>query len=929
MREKLFFLLHDGDLILQARRPEDPPSRLLQLVPRTVFVGDFPNSFVDDHVHWLDLGTGEIEFRPVETPWTPDLRNWRLFRTDGVPFLLRKISGHNATPMDLIDIRSPTFQMISRSLSALESPEHMIITRTNQALEASLDRLRLTFFVNQNSQLECRGMPGYVIDEFQSCGTMIGLNNKLVLRPSNGSSEMPRRVIIPQGSTELRLDGDFANVSVKTGTAQNVDWHEYTIDTALGRLTSNASLQSKLYQCYLHAITSHCLPDPLLGWTGTEESLNMLQSAAFLSLQRLGKNEAKLLQLISDLTPSRVHTKPRLTVEWNELPILSQHHDFHPAVVPILKHAAALETICDKPVDFRIPDPKESSESSITASLLIRIRTASRNKIYYPRDSQLRHSSVKKEVERLRGQVESLTGSTYLEELECLKRLSLNTEDIVYKSKDAARARGSAELAAYQMSWSIWNDRPYLSRKWRKPWDAMRSWGPIGPAEEGISLRYSRYWIDNQFPLWRDWLKIYDLCQEALNGNSQETRIKLVFSLSAASFKFSRSSHMDLIPLILIFATDTRFRGLKRPPPSRYQLSDGTYPDHERLVKLMSKFALPIERTPAQTMENYDKSISKIASKAAKSTVERWPERWCDLPHQWFDIQGCKKSVEAYLESISRNIGFRGHVLRLQDILSRCTTTNPPKTPYVFSPQFSAAPKRCSAPSLRDVLLVSRADLPLLPLTREHRTSGPAVLPPSLTIVTEGNPPSSKGGDLISLIEELRQASRDSESLLRIYGEDLKKSYDDLMGNRADFLVQPERRIPSQGSLHQYSDLCSKQKDSIFSELSEALGPSQKTDIVLRISGLWPRITPRSILRQLSKDHVSTLTDQWKQATICYAVAFLKYQQSKRLLELSSSNRHEELLRELDALCEPVAMGYSPEWLLIQVSCFSCQLSNI
>src|SRR6266404_2039448 len=466
MREKLFFLLREGDLILQARRPKDP--RLLQLVPRTVFVDDLPKAFVDDYMHWLDLGNGEIEFRPVETSWIPNPFNWRLFfrTTDDVPSLLRKISGDNATPIKLIDIRSPTFQMISRSLSAVESPDHMIITCTNQALEACLSRLRLTFFVNENSELECRSLPGYVIDESQSCGTMFGLRNKLVLRPSNRSSEMPRRVIIPQGNIKFSLDGDFATISIETGTVgdvQHVQWHEYTIDAALGRLTGNLSLASKLYQCYLHAVTSHCLPDPLLGYTGTEESLNMLQSAAFLSFQRLGENEVKTLELIRNLTPNRVNKYSRLKVEWNQLPILSQHHDFRPAVVSILKHAAALEALC-KPVDFKIPDPKESLE---IRSLVIRIRTERRNKIYYPRDLQTSSSIlIKEELERSRdyflsnlllsnlrifsGRQYKYTYADYKSQLERLNSLSSSTEDTVYKSRDATSAPGSAELAAYQ-----------------------------------------------------------------------------------------------------------------------------------------------------------------------------------------------------------------------------------------------------------------------------------------------------------------------------------------------------------------------------------------------------------------------------------------------------------------------------------------------
>ncbi|KAI9447738.1 hypothetical protein H4582DRAFT_2137682, partial [Lactarius indigo] len=882
---QILFSLRGADLTLQARQPGN--SQLLQFVPRGVFVGDFPKAFVDDCVHWLDLGTGEVEFRPVESPWTPDPSNWRLsIRADDTRSLFRKFAGDSATSIHLIDVRSPTFQTISRVLSALESPEHVIITHTNQALEASLSRLRLIFFINDDSELECRSMPGYVIDEFQSCGTMVGLKNQLVLRSNNTSSEMPRRVIIPQGNIEFGLEGDFASVSIKTGTARHVHWHEYAIDADLGRLTGNVSLRSKLYQCYLHALTSHCLPDPLLGHTGTEESLNMLQSAAFLSFQRLDKDDAKLLEVISDLTPRRVYYPPHLrsmvTVEWNSLPVLSQHHDFYPAVLSILDHARAIEALYDKPVVFKIP-PRE-------ASLLT--RTASRNKVYYPHDLQgLRHSHAP------------------------------SPKDVVYKSRDITNGQG-VEHAAYQMSWSIWNDRPCLSRKSLKPWDTMQSWKSVGPAENAVSLRYSRYWLT--FNPAKDWLRIYDVCQEALSCDPQDSKVKLAFSLSAASF--SGTNYTDILPLILIFATDTRFRGLTRPPDPHFVLSDGTYPDRARLVKLMSQFALPVERTPAQTIavravkkknikkerkQEYDKSISEITSKAARTTVERWPKIWCDLPHQWFNVPKCKGGVEAYLKSISRNIDFRDHIFRLQAILDHYETSIPPNSPYKFSPHFGARPSKASTPSLRD-LLMSRANSPQPPIS-EWPPSG-CIVPSAVALAVEINPPSTGEDALSSLIQELRHSR---ESLLQLYGEDLNKSYTDLLRKRAPFLVQ--HGVPSHGALRSYRDLCSEWKDAIFSEISGALAPSQRTEYVLHISGLLPRITPRSVLRELSRDRVHTLTDQWKRAITRYAVAFIKYQQSQRLLELSSRRRDEELLREAETICEEVVAACSPDWLLIQI----------
>ncbi|KAI9432103.1 hypothetical protein H4582DRAFT_1821614 [Lactarius indigo] len=886
---RIYFSLRDRDLILQARLPED--SRLLQLVPRGVFVGDFPKPFVDDYVHWLDLGTGEVEFRPVESSWTPDPSNWRLsILTDHPRFLSRKISGGSATTVDLIDTRSSTFQMVSRLLSVLESPEHIVITCTNRALEASLNRLRLVFFVNQNSELECRSTPGYVVDDFQSSGTMFGLKNQLVLRPSKGSPEMSRRVIIPQGDVEFGLNGDFTSVSINTGAARHVHWHEYTIDTDLGRLTGNVSLRSKLYQCYLHALTSHCLPDPLLGHTGTEESLNMLQSAAFLSFQRLSKDDAKFLDLLSDLTPSRVYYPPHLqsmiTVEWNDLPVLSQHHDFHATVLSILDHARAVEALYDKPADF---DIRRRDDSLLN-------RAASRNRVYYPHDLQSsRYSS------------------------------SSIPEDTIYASRDVADA-GSAEHAAYQTSWSVWNAQPCLPHKWFKLWDEMQSWRSIGPAQEHISLRYSRYWFSVNAA--KDWLGIYDICQEALYRDPQESKIKLAFSLSSASFSSSDSA--DIVPLVLIFATDQRLRGLTRPSIPHYLLSDGTNPDRARLLNMIYYFRRPIHQTPAQSLgvqatdweraaeernREYFRIIHHEEQLAAQSIVEQWPRRHYDLPQQWFDTQGCRERVESYLQSVSQNIDFRAHINNLQTIISsRYGPSIPPEVPYVFSPHFSARPPKASSPSLREVLM-SRANFSRPP-TREQPSSSCAIPSTIATIATESNSLPTGEDGLGSLIQELRNSR---EPLLQLYGDDLNKSYGDLLRKRASFLVQ--RSVPPKEALLRYRDLCSEKKDAIFSELSKALAPSQKLEYVVGISGLWPRITPRSILRELSRDRVHTLADQWKLLIISYAVAFLKYQQSQRLFELFLKSRDEELLREAQTSCEDVAAApiCSPDWLLIQI----------
>ena len=900
------------------------------MIPRHVFDGDLPKDFVDDYVHWLDLGTGEVEFRPVESSWTPNPSNWRLyFRTDETRVVFRRIPGDSSAPVDLIDIRSATFRTISGLLSALEPPDRIIITRPKQALEASLPRLCLVFFVNPTSELECRSMPGYVIDKNQSSGTMIGLKNQLVLCPSKGSAEMPRRVIIPLGEIKFGLDGNFSTVSISTGSERKVRWHDYTIDTDLRRLTGNVSLRSKLYQCYLHALTSHCLPDPLLGHTGTEESFNILQSAALLSFQRLSEFDANLLKLISELTPPREYShSPSMTKAlWNDLPVLSQYHDFHPAVLSIINHAQSMEELYDEPVVFGVP--------SRQASLLN--RAASRNRVYYPHDLQIsRYSS------------------------------SSIPKDIEHRSRDVADG-GRDEHAAYQMSWSAWNAKLYLPRKWLKLWDQLRSWRSIGPSNRKISLRYSRYWLS--FDVAKDWLSIYDVCQKALSCDSQEVKIKLAFSLSAASF--SGSDRAEIVPLFLIFATDPRIGRLTHPPAPHFELSDDTSPDRERLESIIYQSRRPIGSTPAQTMDvpaadqrnaevvredAYFTTINLKKRHVAESILALWPKRDGDtflllksqhygLPEQWFDTERLGKMADDYMESISRNIEFGAHIADLQVVLNSCETTVPianatytvvlptarlkKEIPharltsrwqhsrqhyYTVSPQSSTRSPKTTSPSLQDVLS-DRGNVPQslihdstsqdVPSSRAKFPASRAKLPSSRARLPQSTE------DLDSLIQEFKDSRL---SLLRLYGEDLQKSYNDLLRKPAHSPPTPPE------SLRHYRDLCSKKKDALFSDIAEALAPERELEKVINISGLWPRITPRSILRELSRNRVDTLADPWKRAITRYAVAFLKYQQSQRMLELSSQHRNVELLREAETACEETAAACSPDWLLIQVS---------
>ena len=895
---KILFSWNNGDLILRTRRPGD--SQSLQLIPPSKLSGDFPRHFIDEYTHWLDLNSRELEFRPAGSPWTPGpSTNWRLYihaPGDNRPALLRKPSQDNSW-MKLVDIRSKTFHMVSSMLSPLESPENIIASYTSQLLEISLPRLHLSFFVNINQEIECRTIPGYVVDGNQSCGTMFGLRNKLILSPATNRSEeslLPRRIIIPQGDVSFSLMGDFTGVSINTDGEKYVRWHEYTIDTELGCLMSNTSLSIKLYQCYLHALTSHCLPDPLLGHTGTEEALNMLRSASCLSFQRLDGHEAKLLELISNLTPNRGYYPPGLqsmaSVKWNDLPALSQHHDFFGSVCSILNHARLLEALYDQPTTFDKQDRHP----------LLLNRAASRNKSYYPSDLQISEQPS-------------------------------SVDDLEYRSRDVPGSE-SAEQVAYRTSWSIWNADPTLDSKLasRELWDLMCSWGSLGPSSSEFSPRYSRYWL--KCDVARDWFVIYDLCRRSLNRDPRNSRIKfnLSFCLSAAAY--GNPMLADIIPILIVFALDHRCRKLNPPSERSYTLSDGVAPERTRLEALVSESALPMSSIPAPFFQEtgittqaqkreYDAAIWTQTSAIVDSILRGWPRpkySFVNSGQSWFDESECRRRLEEYLKSVSRNVQLRSHVLQLQGILQgHVRVSIPPTTQYLFSPQPTARHTKSISFSILDVFLL-RTTVPNPPIDGDSFQS-PGFDTPS-SVDTEGGPPLADSDSLGILIDELRCSQ---QPLLQLYGNDLDKSHREFMKHGASRSARGA--VPSHELLLRYRDECSRRKDRVFSEISAALAPSQNMEKVNGLAGLWPRVTPRSLLRQLAQDYIGRLPDPWKAVITRYAVVLLKYQQSRRLLELSSRQKDEELLQEIDSIRCNVLAESTPDWLLVQVRPLCCR----
>ncbi|KAK6866259.1 hypothetical protein PG995_002787 [Apiospora arundinis] len=346
------------------------------LVPSRVLAEYIPEALVRDFVHWYHHETGEIELRHHSTPWTTDPNGWLLKYGYGT-WTLTRGTRHIISPL------SDTARHMSAILKPLDTAMHMHILYSQEThqVEIQLPRLKLEFYLQstiQGSQkLWSRQFQGMCIDEDQSIGTLVGLQNKLVLRGENKTGIDDRMILIPEGEIRFKKSPDgHTDVSVVYGTTSRLQ--SYRIDSLLGRLTDNGTLQSMLFLSYIHALTSYCIPDPFTMRTGTEQALTILESAAVRSSDTLTEENLDLLTCIAELSPRRVFYPVNLrvmqSVTWqNGLGYIAQPGRFYVLAQDIVRQVQSLQFLYPnsaRPEDFTHTDPDLVAREAIRSSAL-------------------------------------------------------------------------------------------------------------------------------------------------------------------------------------------------------------------------------------------------------------------------------------------------------------------------------------------------------------------------------------------------------------------------------------------------------------------------------------------------------------------------------------------------------------------------------
>ncbi|EGN92655.1 hypothetical protein SERLA73DRAFT_65475 [Serpula lacrymans var. lacrymans S7.3] len=874
-----FAMKNDGsELVIRATKD----AQIFELIPPKLFMGDLPKLLVEGHTHWMNIATREIEIRPVKHMWDSAQGNWRIhFSTAGQSSMLR--IGNDAR-YSLVDVCSPSYQMVSNRLSPLEYPEYHIITArfdgSEYTLSADLPRFGLSFFVNDDNHLQCRNIRGMVVDLDQSTGTLIGLRNQLVLRPGNMAFTQlprPRSIIIAQGQLSISSIDHHVRIDIDTQHQSRVQFHLYKIDTDLGCLIGNVNLTNKLYKAYLHAVSSHCLPDPLTGRTGTEEALRGLRSAGCKSFQILGSNDAELLRQIGSLTALRSyypkHLKYMESVEWStSLASLAQHHGLYMAVKSILDYAEQLKIFHENSEPF----PEIPCETHLLE------RASIRNAIFYP--------------EEYAGPLPSAR------------------EDVQYKSRHVCN---TGEASVFDTA-SMVHEWPSKMNTSTQLFEHFQDWEQLsGPSEEGPirSLHYDRHWLQVSLPA--AWLSIFDLCR-----TTQNCQYQLLFSLSALAYKSSESRY--LIPTLLAFAAIPRFRSLELPSHDAYDLSRGFDPQRDELSECVQSTAYPFESSdefymPAYFGENEialeRRRIAAYEQRRTSQTIDivnelllQWP---CENPNLisdysvWFNVTALMESTNILFREWFHNAQLKNHTSHVQAVLDEVHLSHAQSSePYQLLPSQSTRPPRPSNVSFQNLFL---REAPYIKLPPE-----PLGVLKAMTEV--GSPPDTQ--KLQVLLSEFRGSS--TNGFHQLYGTSLSESRHILSEQAPDIFPS---LIPYSIQMLQYHcQQCEGHFRYALKTIQAALSSRNIPEYTILSAGLWPRITTRSLLEQLGLTCSVALSTNWKRTLVSFANALLLFQRSQRLLALALNKKYEEFFKELENTgCDGWdAMEY-PDWLLIQI----------
>ena len=418
---------------------------------------------------------------------------------------------------------------------------------------------------------------------------------------------------------------DHVSVSIELDTARTTQ--AYQVDEILGRLVDNGSLQSKLFLCYLHALTSHCLPDALTGYTGTETALSILRSGAVSSFDMLTASNTDILDCIAHLTPGRVfypaHLQVMQRVHWDEsLSPMSQHPGFYEAVDRLFCIAQKMKLL--QPNDAYVDTPKLDF---VGPSLLQRDTIRTSNFRVDGFGAEHYSHEFDREYEVRARVTDSQRGP----------RCSVAAE-MIFRNQPALHS----SVSAYSMQNSLRTDH-------------LHDVTVQGPSRQlkPPTLRYKASWLEKPSTfLPKMWCDLHLLLTTSPHGFN---KFDLMIWLSTVAF--AESADMDIIQALAAFYNCRDLASIEIPSAAAsFNLAEGDSPTLSAIQDLVQVYrplhACPendLRRLPNESHRQWDTRRRTQFESNQRGAAEAFA---CALHNQWpcaVPDTPCTQSAETYL----------------------------------------------------------------------------------------------------------------------------------------------------------------------------------------------------------------------------------------------------------------------------------------
>ncbi|KAF7560418.1 hypothetical protein G7046_g3736 [Stylonectria norvegica] len=890
---------HLGDLLLRALRD----GHIYDLAPSRLFLDKLPTLFAKEYVHWYDHTDGSVQFCPLSNPWAHDKSNWHLVKRGG-GWVMRK-----GDDLCLVNPSSEPAGFMRDIFSPLEVLLGLQITfnQSNRALSIEIPRLKLDFTLDSGTYyIRSHQFVGMRVDDSQAVGTLFGLENKLVL--CKISDPNSRILLIPEGPISWEswtyTSSRVLHMRVTIDGSMPSKVQTYTVDSRLGQLSGNGSLQSKLLLAYLHALTSHCLPDPLTDHTGTEQALGILRSEAVRSFSYLSQENIDVLVSIARLSPGRSyhprHKKSMQVVTWlPSLGALSHHDEFVHLVNSLFQQARELK--------FFYPDHYIEPPEIDHADEHLRLRDAMRTSTF---------------------RTSGFGAEDHMPEF-----------DTAYLSRD--RGQNSTRSArAFEAVAALADGSPVLA----KPFDSLFEdeeddiqhhiydllatpeglTGPTSTLTES-DLQYDSRWLDPpESYLPHLWCKFHRTLKESF-----ATFNKYFLMTWLASIAFAERSDgvatqtllsITLVPAIRnigmptvghLFLRNGKFATIAviESAIKRYQ-TDFKYSQEAHLPRLATETA----RAARKRRNNlFQENQSRCVEKYGKSILKQWPSRELVAPRgesfdSYIQENQALRAVRDLFTDWHNNKDFAKYLRLIDNELSKLAV------------RAIVIPNSCL--EREDYIKISTARfVSTKALLSEFNVDSSHNFTPDPAIKDLCTPEHSMSSlRLAGLLHKL--TSKTSSRQEAEYLEDLEESTS-CLAHRIQGYTLTKHGPELDELLRSHQVAVKAHHDAIYDAMLFAVGRvnqrgRNKTFQMIAESHQWPRFSPRLFLQQLNRENWPGLSSTWRECLASYGLALTEHQRAERLVQLV--NNEVDLIKELQneghKSWDPLQ---SPESLLLEV----------